>query len=532
MLSGLLSCFGKLKGLQLAIIAVMILAIAAPTDAFGQRSRSGGSRPSSSQRSSPSKSSKPSSSGWGSKKETAKPTSKPASKPNKAEQALYEKARKQGTVYKSREEAVAAFKAKHGEQLKKEYPTTFDNEPPSRPSYIPPSYTPPGRSEPVPLVYRPETRSYSWFDAAVGSYIVYDILEDDKSPVVASQMQKAGYVYGAPATVAQTGGSGGPGFGTFLVVLFVIIFVVVLIVLVLAWMNRPKRAYDRASSYSPDYETIRFKPAPPPSSLATDRLGSMSNAQATAAQADSSWERPNVMLNPTQHTSSQGEGEDGRMMKTTDPEFWRDIRPNSIVRLTDLTALQESLREGRGAEGEEYTVEWVYQIDEMSKNAEWVYVKMNSVQDETVYLLAMIVDQQVSLYTYYPAGGFESCSRAEAVRNGQEWLFVEPEDTENFDPLSLEYTDQFNYTLSDDDGTETEVTYEKKPFGAMQGMGFRNPPEGRMLTTVVMYGTTTECHSPEVIVIEMGAPDNEEGGLIGVYLGETINPNEISVHHA
>lgn len=256
----------------------------------------------------------------------------------------------------------------------------------------------------------------------------------------------------------------------------------------------------------------------------------MTNTQA-AAVADR-YEKPDVVLNADQQTAAQADTVNGDTMKTSDPEFWRDLRPKSIVRLSDMTALKEGLAEGRGAEGEEYTVEWVYNIDHAQKLAEWVWVKMTSVQDEETYLLAMIVDGQVSLYIYYPAGGFESGSRQALIERGENWLFQPPENEQDFRVGDLAYTESFKYNLKDDDtGNETEVEYLKKPLGSMQGMGYRNPPEGRMLTTLTMYSTETPCHSPQAITMEIGAPDNEEGGLVSLYLGETVQSNEVSVLH-
>lgn len=575
MLKGLFSLVRNLKGLHLAIIALAMISIAAPTEAFAQKGgssgrSSSGSRPSSSPRSGSSSSSKPSSSGWGGKSaagasksssgsgksaatqpaskpsspaaspnsgSSSKPSSSTASKPsssggsswgsksstptttaakpaNKAEAALYEQTKKQGTTYASREEAVTAFKASQSEQVKKQYTSSFSNEPSSRPSYIPPTYVPPGYSQPVKVVYRSDLGGYGWFNSALNTYVLYDILTDDRSPVIASHMANSGYTY-APS-------SGGGHFFLIFIIVIVLVAVVFGFIVVLKSQSRFKEQ-ERKIARVP---VSPYKPA----SIATDRRNSMSNKD--AAIADAAWEKQNVMLKPSQHTSNQGENKDGRDMKTSDPEFWRDIRPKSIVTLTDLSALEESLKEGRGADGEEYTVEWVYQIDEISKKAEWIFIKMNSVQDEIVYLMAMIVDGNFAIYSYYPAGGYEPSSRSEAVANGQQWLFVEPDDLNIPDPLKLEYTDHFNFTLSDDAGTETEVTYQKKSFGVMQGMGYRNPPEGRMLVTIAMYATSTQCHSPEALVLEMGAPDNDQGGLIGLYLGEPIQPSEISVHHA
>ena len=57
------------------------------------------------------------------------------------------------------------------------------------------------------------------------------------------------------------------------------------------------------------------------------------------------------------------------------------------------------------------------------------------------------------------------------------------------------------------------------------------PPQGdRLLTTVVQYDTEAEgAHSPEALILEMGNPDNDDGGLIQLFFGTSIGSHEMMV---
>lgn len=150
------------------------------------------------------------SSGWGSSKTTSSPTkqstwasnsgwgsSKPAartdgwSSANKpaqlsaADRALADKAKQSGTSYQTRGEAENHFKT----QYAKQYSSTFQSEPPSRPTYIPSTTT--VNNNHYTVVY---DRHYGGYGYYVGSsWYAYDALSD--AIVLSSLMNRHSYYY-------------------------------------------------------------------------------------------------------------------------------------------------------------------------------------------------------------------------------------------------------------------------------------------------------------------------------------------------
>lgn len=542
----------RLRFLPLCVFAVAVGITVLPVDdAFAQRGRS-----SSPVRSSPIRSSRPATSGWGSKpvrvtsprissspaslpKITAstppartpswgtspsasKPTttaSKPiastspvptsgsrtveaakatAKKPDSAEAALFAKAKQQGTVFSSRSEAVQTFKAKEAASLKTQYPSSFSNEPSVRPSYIPSTYVVGGA--PVTVIYRPELGGYGYWSGVTHSYILYSVLDNDL--FLASQMRTSGYYYGSPP------GSRG-GVFVFLIVVICLAFLVAIIWFILAGQR---------TNVVSENSNRRVIPAIHDADISFEKPASTIN-YAEPRQTKENFVPPKPTAPPSKPTFYKNS-----------PDFWREIRPTSIITLTDLQAVKESLSSGAGAEGKEYTVDWVYQLKEVSELAEWLFIKMDGVQDDILYLFVLIADAKVSLSIFYAAGGFEPCLRSEALDKKQEFLFAQPDNTENYRLGDLVFTGTFPYNLTDENGNTVEVTYRLKNFGTQQAMAYRNPPEPRLLATISQYSADNDgVESPEAMILELGNPTDENGGLISLYLGNKVTPEELSV---
>ena len=70
---------------------------------------------------------------------------------SKADKALYEQAKTKGTAFKTRDDAVSAFK----QQNESKYKSQFSSEPSRRPDYIPDQYTSSSGAR-YQVSYRPE----------------------------------------------------------------------------------------------------------------------------------------------------------------------------------------------------------------------------------------------------------------------------------------------------------------------------------------------------------------------------------------
>lgn len=103
--------------------------------------------------------------------------------------AVYDNARRSGTLFASKTEAQAAFKDRYASR----YRTKFASEPSSRPEWIPQYATIGGRN--VNIVYNAGLGGYGYMDS-FGRWMLYDALAD--AVMMDSLMRRHDYYYGTP----------------------------------------------------------------------------------------------------------------------------------------------------------------------------------------------------------------------------------------------------------------------------------------------------------------------------------------------
>lgn len=146
-------------------------------------------------------------SSWGKKSTKAS-----SSKGSKADKALYEKAKRSGTAYKTRGAATQAFKTKHAKQ----YGSKYTSKPGTRPSHIPQTYASGGTT--YNISYNQGYGGYGYM-GPLGAWMMYDAMAD--AAVMGRLMRNQGYYYGAAPRY-------GPGAG--MISLMVVGGIVVLVV--------------------------------------------------------------------------------------------------------------------------------------------------------------------------------------------------------------------------------------------------------------------------------------------------------------
>jgi len=163
--------------------------------------------------------SKSSGSSWFSKPQTS---SRPQST---VERSKYEAASKSGTVFKTRESAVADFKAKKATT----YTSKFTTEPAKRPDHIPQTYKSNGTSYNV--TYNQSVGGYGYWNGGgpgLGTFMLYDALSD--AVMMNTLMDRDHYYVGdAPTTVNHYDSDDG---STFLTVMLWIVGITILFVIV------------------------------------------------------------------------------------------------------------------------------------------------------------------------------------------------------------------------------------------------------------------------------------------------------------
>ena len=225
------------------------------------------------------------------------------------------------------------------------------------------------------------------------------------------------------------------------------------------------------------------------------------------------------------------------VLDKTLPDFWRGVRPGSVIKLTDEQTLL------RNMDGIDYTVQRVETVMESGGLMEWILLRLESVSGESLpdgrddepMIMVKIVDANMDLRVYREAGDFDQGDRVDMEECDNLWLFFEPDDPDDFDVRDLRYTEYIEYEVDgDDDGDEKVVRFEQKH--PEQNGEVATEPSGSgsspMMAVVSEYSAVDDDYKDsEAVIIEIGSDDamEERGGLISFMLGHTINPTETEV---
>ncbi len=222
-------------------------------------------------------------------------------------------------------------------------------------------------------------------------------------------------------------------------------------------------------------------------------------------------------------------------MDKSTPSFWRDVKPGSTITLSDAQALEDSMERGEGVEPRDYTIESVWKIRESAGLAEWILFQLDD-EEQELYLVVKIVDQDLDLFVFYEPEEFEPGNRADIVERGDTWLFEEPEDVENFTLEELNFVSELSFTFEfeEEEGSAemSAVHYKMKEQGVLYGECTREPAMSgleRVMACVVEYNSLEDQHNPGVFVLELGGEHSNEGGLISMMMGARINLVEVDV---
>lgn len=194
--------------------------------------------------------------------------------------------------------------------------------------------------------------------------------------------------------------------------------------------------------------------------------------------------------------------------------------------LTNELALQES------PQGSMYEVVEIIRIEELSDVCEWLFFRLEPMGEAAdSWLMVKIVDQAVDVRVYSPNADFETGNREDLIDNDQMWAFQEPDDPDDFELSELQYTKHVGWDFVDGDD-EIHVDYNIKGQGEMQGKVQIDPPksgQSELVATIVEYESGDDTTSPEMLMLEIGSYEIDEGGLIRMFFGNSIRTTEVDV---
>ncbi|MDZ7640218.1 MAG: hypothetical protein U5J83_18520 [Bryobacterales bacterium] len=426
------------------------------------------------------------------------------------DQTVMNRARTQGTVFQSRNDAQRAFERDNANR----FPSTFSREPATRPGYIPSTTTVDGRNYDVG--YNPRYGGYGYMQN--GSWVGYNALRD--VAILSLLMRQNNYVYPQSGRTASDGdaasgedaedrsGGGGllgwfAGSGSGLLILLLIIG---------AWAMIPRRR--GAQRY--------YQGGPPPYTPSGRSSGG-------------GWPPPDAP--PSLQPSAKREQSMSSTFDLRSARFWRALRPGSTVILKDEQTLEDMISGGEGlATGRDYSLEEVWRIRESRDIAEWQFFRIRSPHDEdATWLLIKSAGDDISAGVYFEADGFDAGNREDLLRQELYWVFEEPRDPDNYKVLDLHFAPHLYFNV-DLNGEAREAEFAKMGGMEFHGKATADPEIGgasfaessQMIGTVAEYLTTMPVPNPKVVFFEAGVP-NEKGGLIRMLQGADIPIGDIEV---
>lgn len=244
-------------------------------------------------------------------------------------------------------------------------------------------------------------------------------------------------------------------------------------------------------------------------------------------------------------------------------KFWNNIKVGDIIGLQDKQEIEAQIEDGNQLGETDYEVKYIRTFSAEGDHgilATYLLIEIeNSEKDENLFLSVKLVDNEISLKIFYEVQEFEPGDRYDAINRGDEWIFEEPEETDNFRYSDLEYASTI---IRDID--ENEISFTKLPQGDLHGSCISIPEEsgvGDIFVTLVEYSTDSECDNPYLMIIEeeeleidkgddwdyadddydeeLDSTDYEEccdeeekdyGGIIKLYLGSDLSPLDINLY--
>ena len=218
------------------------------------------------------------------------------------------------------------------------------------------------------------------------------------------------------------------------------------------------------------------------------------------------------------------------MLDVYNEDFWKGIKPGSTITLKDKQAIEDAMEKGQGMKGMDYMVKVVYRIKELNGLAQWILFLLDD-PGESIWVMAKIVDQEVDLRVYFEHPQFEPGNRKDMIDQENLWLFLEPDNPDDFQYNDLKFTDQIEIEEDDDE----MLVYRQKGFKEMHGKCVLLPVlsgMGEPIATIAEYKADRACENPELLLFELGGQDSSEGGLIRLMLGCSLRPTEIDILEA
>lgn len=204
-----------------------------------------------------------------------------------------------------------------------------------------------------------------------------------------------------------------------------------------------------------------------------------------------------------------------------DSDFWASLSCGDQVSLGDEKSIKSSMASGKGVNPEQSDVLAILDVSTSPSICKWRLLQL----ERSRWLVAKIVDENVSILLYAEAQDWEPITRSEALERGMLFLFQRPE-KEDYRPEDLLYSVEIPHEAA----RGGDVAYVQKPQGEIHGKASWTPKKsglGTLLATVVEY-LSEDKDEPELMVLELGA---SRDGVIKFMTGRALDRNDVDVIH-
>ncbi len=215
-------------------------------------------------------------------------------------------------------------------------------------------------------------------------------------------------------------------------------------------------------------------------------------------------------------------------------EYWRNLAEGAYLTLRDFQSL-----EAYGNDGATYTIGEHKVVEIAGAEGDSVYATYHiyeAIEDgEEIICYFVVVDlgETFELRFYFVPDGYAVGSREEIIDNGMTWLFLPPENPDDFVAADLELAEYPGTPAVEEMGEikTPEFRMKGKPVYAKYEATIEN--EDRIVPVMLTeYETGDQTQNPLLLVFEEAWMDQagqvcEEGGFVTAMLGCTVGPDEV-----
>jgi hypothetical protein len=211
----------------------------------------------------------------------------------------------------------------------------------------------------------------------------------------------------------------------------------------------------------------------------------------------------------------------------TPSQIWKQVKPGSIVSLSDAQTIVGRVKAGKGPTPATYQVKSVLTIRQKDGLAEWRLAELEA----GLWLMAKIVDAAVDLVVLRDAPDWVPSTRKELVERELLFMFNAPANPDNFEYDELTYVDSIPVTNAEINGNQETVFY-LKPQREQHGTAEWQPPQsgiGDVIATIAEFSTEVNKGfvDTQLVIVELGAKPSD--GLVRFLVGRSISLNDANV---